>query len=64
LKLPTGSYTLRIIKDGYYPLDEPEISVVEGMNEKQFAVNKTNIQPQTTGELSGRVMNRLTNEVC
>ncbi len=63
LKLPAGSYTLRIIKDGYYPLDEPEISVVEGMNEKQFSVNKTNIQPQTTGELSGRVMNRLTNEV-
>jgi hypothetical protein len=62
IKLPTGSYTLRITKEGYQSF-ETEISVTEGMNERQFLLVKTNIQLPTMGELSGRVMDKVTNEI-
>ena len=62
IKLPIGTYTLRITKEDYQ-LFTTEILITEGLNENQFSLTKTNIQPPTTGELTGKVIDNLTDDI-
>jgi hypothetical protein len=62
IKLPIGTYTLQITKESYQSFGT-EILITEGLNESQFPLTKINIQPLTTGELTGKVIDKVTGEI-